>query len=132
MIYKDDWEKLAEEQFKKESKFAREFGKQNFGFELAFGVVILAILGIRRGVLWVFFASPPTKDDLWIAILTVAFPFLAEQVYGPIRELKQMQAKRAIRIEMKLDAIAAKQTSLEERADQSEERLMDAINNASE
>lgn len=57
---------------------------------------------------WFFFDRVPVKDDVWILlVLFVVFPVF-EWFYAPIAETRAIRAKRAIRIEAKLDYLLSK------------------------
>jgi hypothetical protein len=123
MFYKDEWNKAADAQFASELKSAKEEGRSSFAVEAGFGIFFLIILGVVRGIKWLFFASPPTRDDLWWVLWVVVGVPICERIVGPMREARELRAKRAIRIEMKLDALLKEQETLAEEADRSDARV---------
>lgn len=119
MFYQDEWHKAADEQFASEVKAAREEGRSNLAVEVGFGIFFSIIFGVIWGVRWLFFASPPRRDDLWwLLFVAVGIP-IGERIVGPLRQARELRAKRAIRIEMKLDALLKAQESLAEEANRS-------------
>lgn len=97
-----DWEKVAEERFKSETAEARATASSHFAFSLVLGILIVAVIVVVDAARWFFFDRVPVKDDAWVLILLVVFPTF-EKFYSPIEAGRTMQAKRAIRIEAKLD-----------------------------
>lgn len=96
-----DWEKSAEDCFKSETAEAK--ASSHFAFNVFLGILIAVVVAAIDAVGWFFFARVPAKGDLWgLLIMIVAFPVF-DRFYTPIAEARAMQAKRAIRIEAKLD-----------------------------
>ena len=101
-----DWDKLAEDRFKSEKAEAKS--GSHFALNVVLGILVAAVFAAIDAVRWFFFAQIPVKDELWgLLILIVAFPIL-DRVFTPMAEARAMQAKRAIRIEAKLDYLLHK------------------------
>jgi hypothetical protein len=101
-----DWDKLAEDRFKHESALARSGSR--FTLSVIMGVVVAAVFALIDAVKWFFFGRAVSKEELWgLLILIVVFPIL-DRVFTPMMEARTMQAKRAIRIEAKLDYLLSK------------------------
>ena len=117
MFHKDEWHKAADEQFASEVKAAREEGRSSVAVEVGFGIFFSIILGIMWGIRWIFFASPPSRGDLWWLLFAAVGIPIGERIVGPLMQARKIRAKRAIRIEMKLDALLKEQEVLAGDAD---------------
>jgi hypothetical protein len=103
-----DWEKLAEDRFTSEEKDAKATARTHFAVSLFLGILVVVVFALVDGVRWFFFDQIPAKGDIGILlILIVVFP-IVERLYAPVAEARAMRAKRAIRIEAKLDYLLSR------------------------
>jgi hypothetical protein len=72
--------------------------------------MIVAVFAGVDAVRWFFFDRVPSKEDAWVLVLFVVLPVF-EKFYSPIEAARAMRAKRAIRIEAKLDYLLGKHSA---------------------
>lgn len=103
-----DWEKLAEDQLRSEEKEAKAAGRSHFSLSVFLGILVAVVFALVHGVRWFFFNQVPAKGDVWILLMLIAAFPIFERLYAPVEEARAMRAKRAIRIEAKLDYLLSR------------------------
>jgi len=103
---KRDWNKLAEDRFKTEKALSKSGSR--ITLSIVMGVIVAVIFALIDAAKWFFFDRAISADEMWmLLVLIVVFPIL-DRIFTPMLEVRTMQAKRAIRIEEKLDYLLSK------------------------